>query len=71
MEKKKDDKGNGICTFPHEKYRRKPDIITSNLLIDSCGGRSKAYDKIERVFKSSMRFKEKPTLPTFSSMTLN
>ncbi|KAH9669923.1 pentatricopeptide repeat-containing protein [Citrus sinensis] len=27
---------------------------------------SKAYDKIERLFKSSMRFKEKPTLPTFT-----
>lgn len=41
MEKKKDDKGNGICTFPREKYRRKPDIITSNLLIDSCGEEAK------------------------------
>lgn len=64
------DKRNGICTFSHEKYRCKFDIITSNLLIDSCG-KKQAYDKMEQVFKSSMRFKEKPTLPTFSSITLN
>nr|TKW41611.1 hypothetical protein SEVIR_1G328200v2 [Setaria viridis] len=48
----------------------RPDVITFNILIDSYG-RKQTFDKMEQVFKSLLRSKERPTHPTFNSMITN
>nr|CAB3451103.1 unnamed protein product [Digitaria exilis] len=53
-----------------------PDIYTYNGVIDAYGkndsyGRKQTFDKMEQVFKSLLRSKERPTHPTFNSMITN